>query len=152
MRIVVSNEQREARVNVRQLSRLARCAARRLAIRQPGILSIALISTRRMRRLNQRFLGHDRSTDVLSFRYDDAFPLPRQGRHARAIGDIVIAPREARVYAKRHGIPYDEELARYVVHGLLHWLGHEDRTLREQRAMRVREDALLDACGLLVSA
>ena len=90
-----------------------------------------------MQRLNKRFGGHDRPTDVLCFRYD----------HEPIIGDILIAPRQAQRYAREHRLPYAQELSRYVVHGLLHWLGHEDRTRTQQRMMRAREDRLLTACG-----
>lgn len=128
-------------MNVVQVSTLARRAVRSLGIRTPGTLAITFISARKIRTLNKRFLRHDWSTDVLSFRYAGE----------AVVGEILIAPREARVYARAHGIPYWEELARYVVHGLLHWLGHEDRTLRQQRAMRTREDALLAHCGVLTT-
>lgn len=134
MTVRVVNAQREAPVPLIRMTRLARRAIRRLRIRAPGTLAIAFIDSRRMRRLNKRFLRHDRPTDVLSFRYDGE-PI---------VGDIVIAPAQARAYARRHGIPYAEELSRYVVHGLLHWLGHEDRTAAERRKMRVMEERLLE--------
>jgi len=91
-----------------------------------------------MRALNRRFLDHDRTTDVLSFRYDGE-PI---------VGDIVISPAAAMRYAHRHGLSYTQELSRYVVHGLLHWLGHKDRTADQQRKMRVMENVLLARCGM----
>jgi len=90
-----------------------------------------------MRAANRKFLRHQGLTDVLSFRY------PNEA----VAGEILIAPAAARQYAKRHGIPYRQELARYVLHGLLHWLGHEDRTSRQQRRMRALEDKLLAQCA-----
>jgi probable rRNA maturation factor len=134
MTVRVTNAQREAPVSTVRMTRLARRAIRRLGIRVPGRLAITFVASRRLRALNRRFLRRDRPTDVLSFRYDGE-PI---------VGDILIAPAQARAYARRHGLPYAEELARYVVHGLLHWLGHEDRTAAEQRGMRVMEDRLLD--------
>ena len=134
MTVRVTNAQREAPVSTVRMTRLARRAIRRLRIRTPGRLAITFVASRRLRTLNRRFLRRDRPTDVLSFRYDGE-PI---------VGDILIAPAQARAYARRHGLPYAEELARYVVHGLLHWLGHEDRTAAEQRGMRVMEDRLLD--------
>ena len=138
MPVTVSNIQREAPVNAAAMGRLARKAVRHLKIRTPGTLAITFIGSRKMRTLNKRFLRHDRMTDVLSFRYDGE-PVA---------GEILIAPRAARAWAKRHGVAYAKELARYVVHGLLHWLGHEDRTPTEQRVMRSREDRLLSRCGI----
>jgi probable rRNA maturation factor len=59
------------------------------------------------------------------------------------IGEIFISPALARAYAREHDLAYDTELARYVVHGLLHWLGHDDKTAAQQRKMRALEDSLL---------
>ena len=133
-KVRVVNAQDEAPVNLARMRRLARRAARRLAIPSEGTLAITFIDRRRMRALNRRFLGRDRSTDVLSFRYD-----------GEAIcGEIVIAPREAQAYANTHKLAYEQELGRYVVHGLLHWLGHEDATPMQQRKMRKMEDRLLE--------
>jgi len=137
MTVRVTNAQRAVPINARAMNRLARCAIRRLGITTSGELAITFIGARRMRALNKRFRRHDWTTDVLSFRYD----------HERIVGEILIAPSEALAYAKRHRLPYATELSRYVVHGLLHWLGHEDRTAAEQRAMRANEDRLLTACA-----
>ncbi len=130
----LANAQDEAPINLPRMTRLARQAARRLAMQSEGTLVITFIDSRRMRALNRRFLGRDRSTDVLSFRYDGE----------SICGEILIAPREAQTYANTHQLPYEQELGRYIVHGLLHWLGHEDRTPAQQRKMRAMEDRLLE--------
>ena len=137
MKVTVTNAQQALPVAADRIERLARCAMRRLSIRKAGILAISFIDGRQMRHLNKRFLRHDCSTDVLSFRYE----------REPTIGEILIAPLEAQTYARQHGIPYEEELSRYVVHGLLHWLGHEDKTRSQQRAMRLMEDRLLACCA-----
>jgi len=138
MVVSLANAQREAPVPMARMHRLARAAVRALRIRAPGRLEISFITVRRLRAYNRRFLRHDRITDVLSFRYPGE----------PTVGEILIAPARARVYARAHGLTYQRELARYVVHGLLHWMGHEDRTRREQTAMRAREDRLLARCGI----
>jgi probable rRNA maturation factor len=90
-----------------------------------------------MRALNRRFLRHHGLTDVLSFRYDEE-PV---------VGEILVSPAFARRYADDHGVPYRQELARYVIHGLLHWAGHDDQTPSQRKRMRALEDALLGACA-----
>ena len=119
------------------LTRVAGCAARQLRIREAGHVIIALIDSRTMRRLNRRFMRHDGLTDVLSFRYSRE-PI---------VGEILVAPAFARLYAKRHRVSYRQELARYVIHGLLHWVGHKDKTPPQQRQMRTLEDKLLAQCA-----
>ena len=141
MVVSVTNAQREARVNTARIASIARCAIRQLQIQASGKLALTFLDSRRLRMLNKQFLRHDRTTDVLSFRYDGE-PV---------VGEILIAPRQAHAYASVHGISYEEELARYVVHGLLHWLGHEDRTASQQRKMRAMEDQLLAHCCMEAS-
>ena len=133
LRVSVVNAQRERPVNTTRIARVARCAIQRLGIAAQGEWSITFVDSQRMRQLNKRFMRHDRPTDVLSFRYDGE----------PTVGEILIAPDQAHAYAKQHGLSYGEELSRYVVHGLLHWLGHDDRTLAQQRKMRALEDKLL---------
>ena len=120
-----------------RLRRLALGAMRRLKLRGPGLISVAFVDGRTMQALNWRFLRHRGLTDVLSFRYEREV----------VVGEIVIAPAFARSYAAAHGLAYGDELARYLLHGLLHWIGHDDRTRAQQRRMRALEDCLLEQCG-----
>ena len=136
MAVVLSNAQREAPVNAARMTRVAQLAIRRLKIRTRGTFTITFINSKTIHALNRKFLRHDHPTDVLTFRYDGE-PV---------VGEILIAPQQARAYAQTHDLSYQEELARYVVHGLLHWLGHKDRTVAQQRAMRQMEDQLLATC------
>ena len=136
MFIAVTNAQRETPVNKTRMAQLANSAVKQLRLRAAGTMAVTFIGAQRMRQLNRRALGHDRLTDVLTFRYDGE-PV---------VGDILVAPAAARAYAAAHGLACEEELARYVVHGLLHWMGHEDRTSAQQQRMRSMEDRLLAEC------
>ena len=141
MEFRITNAQRTDVVDTAQIRRLALDASRQLGLRTRGRIEITFLDARRMQGLNKQFLRHDRSTDVLSFRYD-APPAPPRNGHP-IVGEIFIAPSQAQRYAKRHGFCYAEELSRYVVHGLLHWRGEEDRTPAQQRNMRALEDGVL---------
>ena len=81
-------------------------------------MTIALASDQRVRSLNRRYLGKDRSTDVLSFPADEPGIL----------GDVVIALGVAARQARAAGHPLATELRVLALHGLLHLLGydHED--------------------------
>ena len=139
MDLCVTNAQRQTPVNTARMAHRARRALRRLRVRSRGTLEITFIESRRMRALNNQFTRHDYATDVLCFRYNGNHAM----RGGAVAGEILIAPAKARTYARAHGIPYEQELSRYVVHGLLHWLGHDDVTAAQQRKMRAMEDALL---------
>ncbi len=143
MTVGVTNAQRTLPVDPVAVARVARCAIRALRIRTRGRLEIAFLNPQRMRAVNRRFCRHHDTTDVLSFRYEDGVV----GRGAaRIVGEILVAPSQARAYAARHHLAYTEELFRYVIHGLLHWLGHDDRTAPQRHRMRALEDHLLAQC------
>lgn len=106
-------------------------------------LSITFVSNRSIATLNRRHLGHRGPTDVISFELGGEAP---EGG-APTVGDIYIAPDVARANARALGIPVTEELARLVVHGTLHVLGHtHPEGSREDRAaspMWKRQERLL---------
>jgi len=108
-----------------RVAELARGVLRAERVRD-ALLSIAFVSSAEIARLNQRHLRRRRPTDVIAFGFEPA------ADRGPVIGDIYIAPEIARDNARRHGAGVREELARLVVHGTLHVLGHdhpeEDRT------------------------
>ena len=85
--------------------------------RRSAEMLITWLGPTRMRALNRAHLGHDRTTDVISF----ALPMP----DGRLVGDIYLCRSVAAAQAKALGVPVREELVRLVVHGTLHVLGHD---------------------------
>ena len=75
-------------------------------------LSIALVGQERIKKLNKKYRGKNRATDVLSFSYDGS-------------GDIVICLGEVKKNAKRFGTTFKKELAQVLIHGVLHLLGYD---------------------------
>lgn len=73
----------------------------------------------RMRAWNKRYLKHDYTTDVLSF---DLGQTPGAGHCTMLAVCVPYARREAR----HRSIRFEEELVRYVIHGMLHTLGYDD--------------------------
>ena len=101
-----------------RLAELARDVLRAERVRD-ALLSIAFVSTDEIVKLNHRHLRRRTPTDVIAFGFEPA------GDRAPVIGDIYIASDVARENARRHGVGVREELARLVVHGTLHVLGHD---------------------------
>lgn len=106
-----------------------------------AMLSIAFVSNRAMADLNRRHLGHRGGTDVITF------ALGRPAPTAPLIGDIYVAPDIVSEQARRFRVPVREELARVVVHGVLHALGHEhpEDDSRERSPMWKRQERWLAA-------
>jgi len=100
-------------------------------------LSIAFVTGPAMARLNVRHLGRRGLTDVIAFPFEAVDGSP-------VVGDVYIAPDAARANARRTGVPVREELARLVVHGTLHVLGHDHPSVgREASPMWRRQERLL---------
>ena len=100
-------------------------------------LTCVVAPDRAMRRLNRRFHGRDRSTDVLAF---DLGPAAQDGIRC---ADIVVGVESARRVSRRLGVPVKEELVRYIVHGVLHLSGYDDATPRARLRMGRRQEELV---------
>jgi probable rRNA maturation factor len=100
-------------------------------------LSIAFVTAPAIARINARHLGQRGPTDVIAFPFERADGTP-------LVGDVYIAPSVARENAHRGGVSVREELARLVVHGTLHVLGHDHPAMgRESSPMWKRQEQLL---------
>lgn len=109
-------------------------------------LTLVLADSRLLRRLNRRFRGVDRPTDVISFALLEGTPFPAP---CRELGDVYISVPRARRQARQYRVTPQEELARLMIHGVLHLLGYDHIKPAQARAMRRREERHLGACRLL---
>ena len=84
--------------------------------------------------VNRRYLQHDYYTDIITFDYVRGNVLS---------GDLYISLDTVRSNAELLGKPYDEELHRVLVHGVLHLVGINDKGPGERELMEAAEDAAL---------
>ncbi len=124
MNVDVVDLRRAKPVPPEPIRRFVRRLARLAPARGAESVAVCFVSDPAMRRLNARWRGKRKTTDVLSFEgLGRGFPGP--GRH---LGDIVISvPRAAR-QAREAGYALDRELRLLVIHGWLHLLGHDHET------------------------
>ena len=106
-------------------------------------LSVALVGTDEMARLNVQYRGTEGPTDVLSFGCDD--PCPAEPGEPVTLGDVIIAPDVALAQAAEFGTTAESELNLLLVHGVLHLLGYDHETDEDAAAMQAREQLLLAA-------
>ena len=104
-------------------------------------ISLALVDNPTIHRLNKQYLDHDEPTDVLAFPYSAASAKKLEG-------ELVIGVEVAQAQATERGHDVQAELALYVIHGLLHLCGHDDKTPHAEREMRERERHYLALLGL----
>ena len=85
--------------------------------------------------INQSYLNHNYFTDIITFDYS--------GQRKAIQGEIYISIHRVRDNAKELGVSFEEELHRVIIHGVLHLMGHRDKSTLEKTAMRKKEEACL---------
>ncbi len=99
-----------------------------------GNINYIFCSDERELEVNRRFLGHDYYTDVITFDYSTASTLN---------GDIFISLDTVRSNAAMVGVPFDYELLRIIIHGVLHLTGQGDKTPETKAQMTAKEEHAL---------
>ena len=117
------------------LARRARQVLREVA-QSKAELSIALVDDVAMIELNAQHRGKRGPTDVLSFSLLEGAHSEFRGA---LLGDVVIDVEQAARQARRARRTLDDELAKLLVHGVLHLLGHDHEEPDEARRMRAEE-------------
>ncbi len=100
-------------------------------------LCVHLVRAAEMARVNETFLQHEGSTDVITFDHSES------ARPHALHGELFICLDDAVKQAKEFKTSWQHELTRYVIHGLLHLRGHDDQKPAARRAMKKEENRLL---------
>jgi len=136
------NRQRTRRVNLRLLREITRALLDELAGVKDYELCVHLIGAKEMARVNWNFLKHEGSTDVITF--DHAVHATRNTQHVPLLhGEIFICLDDAVAQARQFRTTWQAELVRYLVHGVLHLLGHDDLDPAAHRKMKREENRLV---------
>lgn len=136
----VFNRQRTRAMDTRLLRRMALSLLEESLGLENFDLTVHLVNARAMADLNQLHLGHEGATDVITLDYG-------AGDEAGLAGEIFVCTDVAAEQARLFGVTWQEELARYVVHGILHLRGHDDRSAKKRRVMKREETRLLRELG-----
>jgi probable rRNA maturation factor len=136
--LTLRNRQRARAVDLRLLRVVATSLIEDLLHIESSDLGIYLVSASEMARLNETYLQHRGSTDVITFDYSDSPATARQIH-----GEIFICIEEAVLQARRFRTTWPSELTRYLVHGLLHLQGYDDLRPADLRRMKKQEGRLL---------
>lgn len=121
-----------------------RRGSRRAPVAAAATVCIRVVGAATSRRLNGRFRGKDKPTNVLSF---PASPLERE--LAGSLGDLVVCAPVVTAEARAQRKPLEAHWAHMVVHGVLHLHGYDHQTAREARAMEGLEVEILRGFGYL---
>ena len=103
-------------------------------------LSVAVVDDDAIAALHDRYLGLACPTDVLTFDLRDA-------TDAGVSGEVVVSAETAARTAAALGHDAESELLLYVIHGILHLLGYDDKNAEQADVMRTRQESLLADLG-----
>ena len=100
-------------------------------------LSYVFVDDEYLLEINQKFLEHDYYTDIITFNYNEGSEIS---------GECFISIDRVRANANTHNESFNRELARVMVHGLLHLTGLDDKSEVEKLEMRKEEEKHLSLC------
>lgn len=99
-----------------------------------GEINYILCDDAYLLKLNVEFLEHDTLTDIISFDYTLGKLIS---------GDIFISVERVRENALKFNQPFENELHRVMIHGILHYCGFKDKSDADKVIMRAEEDKCL---------
>ena len=99
-------------------------------------LSVALVNSEKIKKLNKKYRGKDKATDVLAFGQTKNFPaLPKN-----ELGEVVISLGVVKKNAKKYNVAFKKELAQILIHGILHLLGYNhEKSKTEAKKMEKKQ-------------
>ena len=99
-----------------------------------GDISYIFCNDERILEVNREYLQHDYYTDIITFDYTEGNTVS---------GDIFISLDTVKTNSEQYNTPYDEELHRIIIHGILHLCGQGDKTAEDEAEMHRKEDKYL---------
>jgi probable rRNA maturation factor len=98
-------------------------------------LPINFITSEQIIPINTQYLGHNFSTDIITFNYS--------GENDSFDGEIFISVDDAFSNSKKYKVSLDNEIIRLVIHGILHLLGFDDKNKFDLKKMKKEENRLV---------
>ena len=137
--LVIKNRQRTIALNARLFRMMTKSLLTDLLELDDFDFGISVVQAPEMAQINKTYLQHEGSTDVITFDYDD----PSKASRKYIYGEIFICIDDAMAQARQFCTSWQSELARYVIHGVLHLLGYDDIRTADRRKMKREENRLL---------
>lgn len=120
----VINNQRKIKINNKVFQTFAKVALEKIGETEGKDFTIAFVSDRKMRELNNNFRGKNLTTDVLSFTFEaDKFETEND-----ILGDIAISLEQAERQAQDNKFDLETEIKQLILHGILHLCGYDHET------------------------
>jgi probable rRNA maturation factor len=147
MNITVTNNQKDIRIVKKKTRLFIEKALEELSQPDDVCVNFSFVDEKEITRLNRIYFRKHKTTDVIALGYKRQ---PRYKAYSNYLGDIIISPDIARQNAKTYNTSFIYELYLYIIHGLLHLLGHDDMSPRAANRMkRLQQEFLEKVCKKL---
>lgn len=112
------------------------------------IITITLTTPKNIQKINQKYRGIDKETDVLSFPMFQKDELAKKiqnndFKHEDILGDIIISIEKVEEQAKEYEHSFERELSYMLVHGFYHLMGYDHINEEDKIKMRPKEEKIL---------
>lgn len=153
MDITIINAQRRISLSRKRLEKLTARILKILKAPSDSLVTITFVTGRGISRLNLKYFRKNRVTDVIAFESSHKRPTERRSvggkRKSRDLyedylGDLVICPAKALENSKIYKNTFLKELTLYIIHGILHLMGYDDRTKASKARMQKKETGVLN--------
>ena len=142
MKITIINLQSKVPISSKRVIKTVQKVLSSEGIKKTGEITVSFVNDPKIKELNLKYLGRDNPTEVI------AFDVAEPKRKDKIFADIVISTDTAIGNAKAFKTSPLFELYLYVIHGVLHILGYDDRTKKDKLLMRKKEADLVKKLGL----
>ena len=139
MKLEITDLQKLQPINKDKIKKIIKSVLR--VEKKDAELSVVFIDNKTIKQINNAFLGHNYATDVLSFACNE----PSFKNSIK--GEIIVSVEMASKLSRRYGYEIEGEIVLYLVHGLLHLLGYDDKRKKDAKKMHQREGSLLSTLG-----
>ncbi len=99
-------------------------------------LEINFVDDETILEINKKYLNHNYTTDIITFNYSEDNSILE--------GEIFISVDDAKRNAKKFNVPFENEIVRLVIHGILHMIGFDDIDPKQKKVMKKKENELVD--------
>ncbi len=107
--------------------------------KKTGEITYIFCSDKYILKINNEYLQHDYYTDIITFDYSEKDSIA---------GDLFISLDTVKSNAEQFEQPFDTELHRVIIHGILHLCGQKDKTEKDSEEMRRKENEALELLKL----
>jgi len=137
MKIEITNQQSIKKLNLKHIRHIVQTIAVLLNV-SSGKISFVFCDNRFIQKLNRKYLKKNTATDVISFDFGG-------GSAGDYLGEVIVSVEQAVLAAADLGLRWQDELCLYLVHGILHLIGYDDRTDSGRQRMQRKQEELLSS-------